>query len=59
LLWWATRASSVPMRQMSALRRDVVFMSEIGTNRTNRAGLSMSVDRGRTEVIDARSERRE
>jgi hypothetical protein len=35
---------------MGALRRDVVLMSGIGTERTNWAGLLMSVDWDRPEV---------
>src|SRR6266403_6169675 len=35
------------------------FTSEIGTNRTCRGGLTMSVYRGRPEVIGARSKRRD
>jgi hypothetical protein len=35
-----------------------VHESESGTKRTNRGGLAMSVDRGRPEVADRRSERR-
>jgi len=34
------------------------FFNTIGTNRTNRAGLLMSVDRGRPEVAGRRSKRR-
>jgi len=31
----------------------------LGTNRTNRAGLTMSVDRGRPEVVGRESNRRD
>ena len=34
-------------------------MSHVGTNRTNRAGLLMSVDRGRPEVSGRQSKRRD
>jgi hypothetical protein len=35
------------------------FFNTIGTNRTSRAGLTMSVDGGRTEVADQCPKRRE
>ena len=34
-------------------------MSEVGTNRTNRAGLLISVDRGKPEVSGRRSKQRD
>src|ERR1700730_5765046 len=37
--------------------RIVALMSPIGTNRTNRTGLTMSVDRSRAEVAGPRSKR--
>jgi hypothetical protein len=36
-----------------------VHESLVGTNRTNRAGQMMSVDRGKPEIIGGRSKRRD